>query len=311
MSSPVECVAVVHPNKSGGVEGASRRLDRWALSAGLPTPRIVTTTAGEPGTRQARDAVTAGADLVLAWGGDGTVTAVATGLLDSGVPLGILPAGTGNLLARNLGIPLGLDEAARVALGPRERAIDVLEIGLGGRVVVCTVMAGIGLDAVLIDAPDDLKNVIGPTAYALNTAKALRHRQWRAAVSVDGGPPRWLDARSVLVVNAGGLMAGLDVAPEAEVSDGLLHVVVLPLRGPIDWGRTAWRLVSRKAHEDRSRYHLAGRSAMVVTTTDQPRQVDGELVGDGRRLEARVRPGSLVVRVPVDRRDGSGAHPAP
>jgi diacylglycerol kinase (ATP) len=292
-------VAVVHPLKAGGVRGATERLSAWADSLGVPMPRVVETTADATGTEQARAAVAEGADLVLAWGGDGTVTAVATGLLGTGVPLGILPAGTGNLLARNVDVPLGLAAAVRVAFTGVDRLIDTVEIGLGGRVVISTVMAGIGLDAVLIDAPDDLKSLIGPTAYALNTAKALRHSQYRVGVSVDDGPPRWVSARSVLVVNSGGLIAGLDIAPESDIADGLLHVVVLPLRDPIDWARTAASLVMRRPRADSARYHLQGHRARIVTSEPQPRQVDGDLVGEGIRLEAQVRPASLTVRVPA------------
>ena len=293
-----ECVAVVHPGKSGGVAAASEKLAQWAHAQGLPAPHVVPTTAESPGTEQARAAVDAGADLVLAWGGDGTVNSVAGGLAGSGVPLGILPAGTGNLLARNLGLPLGLRDAAAVAFTGRERAIDLIDVGLGGRVTTCSVMAGIGLDAVLIDAPEDLKNVIGPTAYVVNGVRALGHRTTRFGISIDGGPPRWYSAKSVLVANVGGLVAGLDVAPEAEVSDGRLHVVVLPLGTPLDLLRTASDLALRRSRHDTSRRHYEGRSVVIVSREVQPRQVDGDVVGDGNRLEARVRPGALVVRVP-------------
>ncbi|HET7901686.1 MAG TPA: diacylglycerol kinase family protein [Candidatus Nanopelagicales bacterium] len=298
MSSGGECVAVVHPQKSGGAEAASDQLARWAHALGQPTPHVVTTTADSPGTEQARAAVGAGADLVLAWGGDGTVNSVAAGLAGTGVPMGILPAGTGNLLARNLGLPLGLRDAASVALTGRDRTVDLIDVGLGGRVMTCAVMAGIGLDAVLIDAPEDLKNVIGPTAYVVNGIRALGHRTTRFGISVDGGPPHWLSAKSALVVNVGGLVAGLDIAPEAEVSDGLLHVVVLPLGTPLDWARTASDLALRRPRHDRSRRHFSGRSAVIVSRDRQPRQVDGDVVDDGTRIEARVRPGALVVRVP-------------
>lgn len=298
MSTGTRAVAVVHPLKAGGVAAATEQLTRWAAEAGLPTPSVVETTAASPGTAQARRAVADGAGLVLAWGGDGTVTAVAGGLVGTDVPLGILPAGTGNLLARNVRVPLNLAAAAQVALTGADRRIDTVEIGLGGRVTISTVMAGIGLDAVLIDAPDQLKNLLGPGAYVLNTARALQHSQYRVGVSVDDGPPRWMSARSVLVVNAGGLVGGLDIAPESEASDGLLHVVVLPLRDPVDWARTAVRLVSRRPRSDEARYHQQGRRARIVTRDPQPRQVDGDVVEDGTRLEARVLPGSLVVRVP-------------
>ena len=120
-----DVVAVVHPQKSGGREAAVERLARWAHDAGQSTPQVVTTTADSPGTEQARAAVASGADVVLAWGGDGTVRAVADGLAGTSTALGILPAGTGNLLARNLGIPLDLDDAGAVAFGGAARRIDV------------------------------------------------------------------------------------------------------------------------------------------------------------------------------------------
>ena len=291
-------VAVVHPLKSGGLDAARAKLAVWALDAGVDAPHVVATTADSPGTEQARRAVAAGADLVLAWGGDGTVTAVAAGLADTGVPLGILPAGTGNLLARNLDVPLGLQAAAATAFTGLDRRVDLVDIGLGGRVAVSTVMAGIGLDAVLIDAPEALKARIGPSAYVLNTARAVTHSATRVGVAVDDGPPRWFTARSVIIANVGGLIAGLDVAPEAEVADGYLHVVVLPLATPLDWVRTGARLVRRRPRQDASRWHVRARSAWVVTAEEQPRQIDGDVVASGTTLQARVRPGALVVRVP-------------
>ena len=295
-----ECVAIVHPLKSGGLDATVDRLSRWAHAAGVATPHVVPTSEESPGSEQARDAVRAGADLVLAWGGDGTVRAVADGLAGSDVALGVIPAGTGNLLARNLGVPLSLAEATAVAFGGADRRIDVLEIGLGGTVTTGTVIAGLGLDAVLIDAPEQLKSAIGPSAYVVNTVRALRHKKMRVGVAVDGGPPRWFSARSVLVANVGGLIAGMDVAPEAEVSDGLLHVIVLPLGRPVDWVRTGTRIVLRRGVEDTSRFHLQGTSAWVVAAEAQPRQIDGDLVGEGRSIQARVRPAALVVRVPRD-----------
>jgi diacylglycerol kinase family enzyme len=280
----LDTVAVVHPGKVRP-EDARERLAAWAHRAGLAAPHVVATTATSPGTEQAVAAVAAGADLVIAWGGDGTVRRVAEGLVGTDVALGVIPGGTGNLLARNLGIPLGVDDAARVALTGSDRRIDVVDVGLGGRTTLSTVIAGIGLDAALIDAPEPLKDAIGPAAYVLNAARALRQRSMRVGVAVDGGAPRWFHARTVLVANVGGLIGGLDVAPEADASDGELHVVVLPLERPSDWARTGWRLVRRSSATDASRTHLRGSSAWIVSRTDELRQ-------------ARVRAGALVVRVP-------------
>lgn len=301
MTRSSETVAIVHPGKAGSLEEATERLARWAHDAALPTPHVVATTPERTGEQQAREAVASGADLVLSWGGDGTVNAIAAGLARTGTPLGIIPGGTGNLLARNLGIPLGLDEAARVALTGEDRSIDIVELGLGGRAALSTVIAGMGIDAALIDAPERLKNAIGPAAYVANTPKLLAHDSMRVGVAMDGGQPRWFRARTVLVANVGGLMAGLDVVPEADASDGLLHVVVLPLDSPLDWVRTAGSLVSRRPREDRSRIYLSGRSAWVITHFPEPRQIDGDVIDEGRTLEARVRPGALVVRVPSGR----------
>ena len=298
MSSRSESVAIVHPGKAGDLGEAAEQLAAWAHAAGMPAPHVVATTADRPGTEQARDAVAAGADLVLSWGGDGTVNAVAAGLVGGSTALGIIPGGTGNLLARNLDIPLDLHEAAAVALTGDDRRIDVVEIGLGGRVAISTVIAGMGLDATLIDAPEVLKNAIGPAAYVANAAKLLAQDSMRVAVAMDGGQPRWFRARSVLVANVGGLVAGLDVVPESDASDGLVHVVVLPLDSPLDWARTAAHLVSRRPHDNASRIHMSGKSAWVVTHFPQPRQIDGDVVQDGVKLEARVRPSALRVRVP-------------
>jgi diacylglycerol kinase (ATP) len=117
----------------------------------------------------AREAVRSGVDLVLASGGDGTVTACAGGVAGSGIPLGVLACGTGNLLARNLGLPLSLDEALTVALTGSERRLDVGTAN--GRPFV--VMAGIGFDAAMLEgASEELKKRMGWAAYALS---ALRH----------------------------------------------------------------------------------------------------------------------------------------
>ena len=176
----------------------------------------------------------------------------------------------------------------------------MIEVGLGGEVTTCTVIAGMGIDAVLIDASEGLKNAIGPSAYAVNSVRALWQKKMRVGVAVDGGAPRWYSARSVMVANVGGLVAGLDVVPEAEVSDGLLHVVVLPLANPVDWVRTGARIALRRAAQDDSRFHLQGTSVWVVASEPQARQVDGDVMDPGRTIQARVRPRAVKVRVAKD-----------
>ena len=128
--------------------GNSRRIQRSHGRAWLEQPLWLETTPDETGRGLAEAAVAEHVDVVLASGGDGTVTACADGVAGSGVPLAVLPAGTGNLLARNLGLPLGLDAALVVALNGRDRRLDVGNAN--GHPFVA--MAGIGFDAMLLDS---------------------------------------------------------------------------------------------------------------------------------------------------------------
>ena len=145
---------VVNPTKLDDDEAFRKSVRRVTDDHGWDEPLWLETTAEDPGRGQAEAAVSAGVDLVLACGGDGTVTACAEGIAGTGVPLAIIPMGTGNLLARNLGLPTGLDEALAVALGGVQQPIDA------GRVngTLFVVMAGLGLDArMLSGASDPLK----------------------------------------------------------------------------------------------------------------------------------------------------------
>ncbi len=129
---------------------------------------------------------------MVAAGGDGTVRVVCAEMAGSGIPVGVIPAGTGNLLARNLGIPLAHDLALDAILNGQDRAIDMVRIE--GDELAPTrfiVMAGLGLDAAIMDgAPDALKAKIGWTAYVVAGAKHLRYPAVRVDISVDGAPSR-------------------------------------------------------------------------------------------------------------------------
>src|SRR5579862_1030242 len=178
---------VVNPTKLDD-DGAFRKSVRRAMEDhGWDEPLWLETTPEDPGQGQAESAVSAGADLVLACGGDGTVTACAEGVTGTGVPLGIIPMGTGNLLARNVGLPMGLDEALAVALGGVQQALDA------GRVngTLFVVMAGLGLDPQMLSgASDPLKKRLGWLAYAISAARHLGDRPVRVTVSTDGGRRR-------------------------------------------------------------------------------------------------------------------------
>ena len=191
-------------------------------------PAWYETTEDDTGAGQAAAAVAAGARLVLVCGGDGTVAACAGALAGTGVAMAVVPVGTGNLLARNLGIPLELAEALEVAFGTAERVIDVLEAAEQRFVV----MAGLGFDAALIrDTDDDLKERLGWLAYVGGLARALRRSPHaRFTITIDDGLPVSTEAIGVLVGNVGQLEAGITLMPDASPDDGQLDVLVLAPR---------------------------------------------------------------------------------
>ncbi|MHB1164734.1 MAG: diacylglycerol/lipid kinase family protein [Candidatus Nanopelagicales bacterium] len=292
---------VVNPRKAGHLGRARSLVDARALALGEPAPAWFETTADDPGPGQARRAMRDGASTVIAWGGDGTVTGVASALALTDVALGIVPGGTGNLLARNLGIPLDLPDAIDTALRGDDRRIDVLDVYLGkGQRRIGAVMCGTGWDADMMAAPEGLKRAFGWGAYVVQGARRVRQQPMRLRMSVDGGPEQHLYGRTVLIANLGTLVAGLDLLPEAVPDDGLLEVLVIDPSSPLDWLRTTAGIVRGKGSAgDPSRTLLRGRQVVVTTGHARRRQVDGDLVGDGFGFKVTVLPRALTVRVPA------------
>lgn len=292
---------IVNPNKVGDVRAARERLEAHVTGLGAAPPAWVETSRDDPGPGQARRALDDGAKLVMVWGGDGTMIGVAGALAGSGVPLGILPGGTANLLARNLGVPLQLIEAITTAYRGRDRTIDLLDVDLGhGEHRVSAVMCGAGWDAAMMAAPERMKKLLGWGAYAVVGAGQLRQKPMRLRISVDGGPVQELSGRTVLIANVGMLVAGLDLVPEAEPDDGLLEILVIDPSSPLDWLRTTAGLVRASGSAgDPSRTLFRGREAVVCTGHSRGRQIDGDLVSNGSNFHVRVDPGALTVRVPT------------
>lgn len=296
----VRTAVVVHPGKVGDLSRARVAVDSAAAAADLPRPLWFETSADDPGPGQARRAIEEGASVVMAWGGDGTVMGVAAALVHTDVSLGVLPGGTGNLLARNLGIPLDVRSALQVALTGRDRRIDLLDVYLGhGERALSSVMCGMGWDADMMGAPEDLKKRVGWGAYAIQGARHLRTKPMRLRLSVDGGPEQHLYGRTVLVANVGMLVAGINLIPEAQGDDGLLDVLVIDPSSPLDWARTsAGILRGTGADRDPSRTHFRGHDVVVSTGHPRGRQVDGDRVDEGHGFRVGVLDRALTVRVP-------------
>ena len=224
--------------------GPSHRQIRAALaSAGWPEPLWLETTREDPGGGQTRQAVQAGAEVIFACGGDGTVTACASELAGTDVALAVVPAGTGNLLAANLKLPAHPADAVAAATARGRRRLDVGVVE--GRCF--TVMAGMGFDAQMLrDTPETLKARLGWPAYVIAAARHLCETPMRVSISLDGAPPFTRRARTVLVGNVGGLRGGLRLLPDAQPDDGLLDVAVLMPPRRRSWLPLAWSLLRQK-----------------------------------------------------------------
>jgi diacylglycerol kinase family enzyme len=300
-------VLVVNPAKVADPAALYDRVARRSAELGLPVPRLVSTTVENPGEGQAREAAATGAQLVLVAGGDGTVRASAQGLAHTGVPMGILPQGTGNLLARNLDIPQDEDEALDVALRGAERILDLGRLEDG---TAFAVMAGAGLDALMMrEAPEGLKGVVGWGAYVVGGIRGLRHRRVRLTLRLDDDPPRQAVVRTVVVGNVGKLTAGLLLLPDAAPDDGALDVALVAPRSPKDWLVLIARGLVGRHRPDHRLELLRARRVEVRTRRPEARQVDGELIDDGTGFVAEIDPAAVVVRVP--RQDAKHHTPAP
>ncbi|MET9934827.1 MULTISPECIES: phosphatase PAP2 family protein [unclassified Streptomyces] len=260
-------------------------------------------------------------DLVVACGGDGTVRACADLVAGTGIPLAIVPCGTGNLLARNLGLPTEPVAALREALSGRATGLDVGRIqGDGLAPTRFAVMAGAGFDAAMVrDASPRLKERLGWAAYVLSAARHLRDPRMRLSIRLDGGAPLERRARMVVIGNVGSLQGGLPLLPEARPDSGRLEVVLLDPRGVTGWLATAGYLVSRvpggrapgaPGTRERTAAHGAleyfGANRVDLRfARPQPRELDGDVLPAGTRLTAEVEPGALRVCLPAPARIGA------
>jgi diacylglycerol kinase family enzyme len=261
-----------------------------------------------------QQAVAAGAALVVAAGGDGTVRACAEGLAGTGVPLAVVPLGTANLIARALGVPGRAGRALEVAFGGRDQVIDLGRVagsgggGTGGGGFAFAAMAGIGLDAAVVGAARPyVKRRLGWVAYALAGASRLGWPASDFTIGIDGAAPLRRRARCVVVANAGLLPGGFTLLPAARLDDGLLDVGVLAPAGGWDWLRLGGQVLGRRVAGGRVTGGSGlgggveeGRGRLIEISADRvlPRQADGEILAQDQTLRVSAWPGTLVLRLP-------------
>jgi YegS/Rv2252/BmrU family lipid kinase len=304
-TSPVprtkQLAVVLNPSKVQDIAAFKEMVERLAAEGGWGSPSWYETTVEDPGRQMAEQAAVDGAELVLVCGGDGTVRTVCAELAGTGVAVGVVPAGTGNLLARNLGIPLFLQAAVEVALHGQDRTIDLVRISGDGidENQHFMVMAGMGFDAAIMEgANEQIKAKVGWLAYVVSGARNMMYPPVRVEISVDEGPWTRHRARTVLIGNVGYLQAGIPLLPDAAIDDGVLDVVLVSPRWFLSWVPLAIRVFTRNKRTDDMLNRMTGRTVSVRATHATPRQLDGDTIGAGRELHAVCDHGRLLVRVP-------------
>ncbi|MFY1692712.1 diacylglycerol/lipid kinase family protein [Plantactinospora sp. WMMB782] len=287
-------VAVVaHRKKSlgGGLDELRSRL----RGAGIDDLLWYEVPKSRKAPKKVRKALDKGAELVFVWGGDGMVQRCSDALAGSDATLAILPAGTANLLATNLGIPEDLAEAVRIGLtGPRRR----LDLGrIGGEHFA--VMAGAGFDGEMIqDADRDLKDRLGRLAYVWTGLRHVRSETTRMRIRVDGADWFEGEASCVLFGNVGTITGGIPAFDDARPDDGCLEVGVATASGVLDWMRTLGRMAVGRSDSSPFVRITRGRKINVRFAEPMTYELDGGARDQVSRLKARVAPGALTVCVP-------------
>ncbi|KQV08295.1 diacylglycerol/lipid kinase family protein [Leifsonia sp. Root112D2] len=321
--------AVVYNPVKVDVKRLRSAVERASVNAGWGPTEWLETTLDDPGQQVSRRALDGGASVVIAAGGDGTVRAVAEAVRGSGVPLALVPAGTGNLLARNLDLPLNsLEASAHLAFEGVERTIDIgvatlTPVDDGDDEEHCfLVMAGLGLDAAMIaNTSSSLKAKVGWLAYVDGTVRSLPTlTKVKVRYSIGDAPERTAHVSTILIANCGSLPGNIELIPDAKIDDGLLDIAVLQPKTLLGWlmiwRKVTWenRVLRRTAlgrsiikfsgTDKRSTMtYLRGETVRLAVDEVQPFELDGDAFGEVTGVTLSVDAGGLVVKVaaaPID-----------
>ena len=236
-----------------------------------------------------------GVDRVLVWGGDGTVRRCIQTIIDDELDasIGILPAGTGNLLANNLNIPIELRGAVEVAVQGEPRTIDVGKMND----LYFAVMAGTGFDALMIRDADEkaLKERFGRMGYVWAGMSNIDVSPAQAEIEVDGLPWYKGDASCVIMANVGTIVGGVQAFPDASPTDGRLDVGVVKARSKRDWARLMASALARRATDSALTETITAERVSIRLDRTFPWEVDG---GDQDRTDRfKVRCVPRAVRI--------------
>lgn len=323
VSNPLPYATIVyHPLKTH-IDSLRRLVARAESRAGWAPSRWLETTAEDAGVSAMRKAVNDKAHLILVSGGDGTVRAAAEVVRGTDIPLAIVPQGTGNLLARNIGLqPGNLVDAVEAAFFGKNQAIDV---GVANIVRedesedehVFLVLAGMGLDARTIRTTrGSLKKAVGWLAYVdAGLRTMIRQDPLRIHYSYNGLPSKELDVYSVMIGNCGLLPGGVLLIPDAKIDDGELDVVALKPRGAFAWiniwNKIGWengvlrktktgRRIINLVHDTKNVMYVRAKQYALSVDKPEPVQLDGDDFGLALTVSGTVDPGAVILRVHPD-----------
>ncbi|MDO8678650.1 MAG: diacylglycerol kinase family lipid kinase [Acidobacteriota bacterium] len=297
--TPLRATIIINPIAGSGraaTLGGCSDLARSVLARHGYEADIRVTAGPADSNRFAAEARDAGHDLVIAWGGDGTVNGAGAALAGSRVPLAVIGAGSGNGLARDLGLPLVPAAALEIAATGATRAIDAGE--LNGSLFFN--VAGIGLDACIADrmaSPDARRGLLGYVLATFSEMPAYQPCEYSIAMSEDGGPPLRTRAIFIAIANSRQYGKGAQIAPLASLDDGIMDIVIVKPQSSL-------RIVSRLPSFFRGTLReddgiLMRTASRLEMTSDQPIRfhVDGEPRDRVEHLSLRTRPKNLLVRV--------------
>lgn len=252
------------------------------------------------GIRSAQKAIKDGYDIVAAYGGDGTVMEVASGLIDVDIPMAILPGGTGNILSIELGIPQNLEKACKLITQPEKSKIRSVDLGVTNdeKVPAFALRASVGLEAAMLEGTDrELKERYGIFAYIMGATQALHNiKEARYNLLLDGEAVE-CSGLTCLIANAGYFgVPGLVLDPKVKIDDGLLDVFVLRKMDLAQLFSLAATIVGKNELKDKA-FHRQVKSVTIESDPVQSTQADGEMWGESP-VEIKVEKGALKVIVP-------------
>ena len=287
-------VAVVaHSGKTFG--GGLGELREVLAREGFPDPLWYEVAKSKQAPKFARRALAGGADIIFVWGGDGTVQRCVDAVAGKSATIAILPAGTANLFATNLGVPSDLTEAVRVGLRGHRRPLDTGSVN-GEHFAV---MAGAGFDALMIrEADRGMKDRIGRAAYLWTGTKNLAASRAKATITIDG--KRFFKGRvsCILVANVGQILGGVKAFKNARPDDGVLELGVVTAKNPLQWSRALGRMALGNAGKSPFVQMTKGKKFAIDFNRKFPYELDGGARQGTKKLRIQVHPASIHVCVP-------------